>query len=514
MVKQQISPATLPEFPESCWITSSGIPRFPKLTNSISVDVAIVGAGITGITTAYLLSGQGLKVALIDAGLIMNGTTGHTTAKITAQHDLVYSEFIAHFGQEQAKLYYEANREAMQFIRQTVRERQIACDYSEENAYIYTNSDEYVPQLQAEMKAYESLGIPGSYTEQTPLPFGVNAAVMMNDQARFNPVPYLTHLVDQIVKQGGQIYELTAAATVDKGKPASVVTNEGYKITCDHVVSCSHFPFYDGGGFYFARLHAERSYVLGITTGADYPGGMYISAEAPKRSIRLATVNGERLILIGGESHKTGQGICTMQHYEALQYFAEEHFALKEIRYRWSAQDLVTLDKFPYIGKTGSDDRNIWIATGYKKWGMTTGTAAALLLEKEITGKGSPYRELFKPARFHADPDLKTFIVQNADVAKHLVEGKLEMVHRTPQELEPDEGAVVRVNGKRAGAYRDQHGRLHMVDTTCTHMGCEVEWNQGERSWDCPCHGSRFSYKGDVLEGPAKKPLQTVVESS
>nr|WP_312886483.1 FAD-dependent oxidoreductase [Paenibacillus foliorum] len=509
MTKQSI-PLDLPQFPESFWIASTNIPSFPKLTQDIKVDVAVVGAGISGITTAYLLSKQGFTVALIDASKILTGTTGHTTAKITAQHDLIYDEFIAHFGKEQTKRYYEANLDALQFIKQTIQEHQISCDFAEEDAYVYTNSDEHVDKISAELEAYEALGIPGAYVEQTPLPFQTKAAIVMPNQARFNPVSYLTQLVNHIIKQGGQIYEHTEAVSVEKGSPAVVVTSEGARITCGHVVSCSHFPFIDGWNFYFARMYSERSYVLGVKTDKGYPEGMYISAEDPKRSLRSATVNGEKLLLIGGENHKTGQGICTIKHYEALRVFGEVHFGLKEIAYRWSAQDLTTLDKLPYIGQTAADTPNILVATGYKKWGMTTGTAAALLIEKLVMAKESPYQQLFSPERFHADPSIKTFIVQNADVAKHFITGKFEMIHKLPEELENDEGSVVKVNGSRAGAYRDPQGQLHIVDTTCTHMGCEVDWNHGERTWDCPCHGSRFSYKGEVLEGPAKRPLKKI----
>ncbi|GGG13502.1 FAD-dependent oxidoreductase [Paenibacillus abyssi] len=511
MDKRHDRQADLPQYPKSHWLASASLPDFPKLSDDIKVDVAIIGAGITGITTAYLLSKQGIKVALIEAGQILNGTTGHTTAKITAQHDLIYDELMAHFGIEQAQHYYQANVEALQFIRNEIETHQIDCDFHMEDAYVYTNADKSIQKITNEYKAYETLGIPGAYVDRTPLPFQTKAAVVMKGQARFNPVAYLFHLVLQIIKREGRIYEHTTAVDITKNQRFSVITNGGYVITCSRVVMGSHFPFYEGGGLYFTRMHTERSYVLGVKTNKAFPGGMYLSADEPKRSLRATSIDGENMLLIGGESHKTGQGICTIKHYEALKRFGEEHFGLKEIRYRWSAQDLITLDKLPYIGQSTSGTPNIYIATGYKKWGMTTGTAAALLLEKLITGADSPYQELFNPSRkFHADPGLKTFIVQNANVAKHYITGKLGMTYKKPEELKDDEGAVVKVNGKRAGAYRDQQGQLHIVDTTCTHMGCEVEWNDGERTWDCPCHGSRFSFDGEVLEGPAAKPLKNI----
>ena len=313
-----------------------------------------------------------------------------------------------------------------------------------------------------------------------------------------------------IIEQGGQIYEHTAALSVEQERPAVVATDGGHRITCSYVAACTHYPFYDGMGFYFARMHPERSYVLAVKTKKEFPGGMYISAEQPKRSLRSLVAGDDNWVLLGGESHKTGQGICTIDYYEALQAFGEQTFGIEAIHYRWSAQDLVTLDKLPFIGHLTSGKPHILVATGFRKWGMTTGTAAALLIDKLVAGEDSPYESLFAPSRFPADPSLKTLITQNANVAQHLIAGKLEMVHRRPSDLGKDEGGVVSVHGKRAGAYRNGQDELYIVDTTCTHMGCEVEWNEAERTWDCPCHGSRFSYAGEVMEGPAKKPLKRI----
>ncbi|WP_199426088.1 FAD-dependent oxidoreductase [Thermaerobacillus caldiproteolyticus] len=497
---------SLPTSLEPYWRTSVSIPSFSKLTDDINVDVAIIGGGISGITTAYLLVNEGLKVALIEADRLVNGTTGHTTAKITAQHDLIYDELINHLGVEKAKLYYEACMDALQFIKSTVKEKGIDCDFVEQEAYIYTNSSSSLNKLINEWKAYEKLGIDGAFIETIPLSIPVKAAVMMKNQAQFHPLKYLLKLVDVIVQNGGKIYEQTPAADIEQGETLTVVTRDKKRITCEHVVICSHFPFYDGG-FYFSRMYAERSYVLAVQIAEEYPGGMYLSADNPKRSIRYATMGDEKLILIGGENHKTGQGVPTIQHYEALQSFASQLFTVSAFPYRWSAQDLTTLDKVPYIGNMTANTPNIYVATGYRKWGMTNGTVAGLLLKDLIIGRDNRYRDLYTPSRFYADPSIKHFITQNLDVAKHLVEGKVEVAIRTPEDLANGEGAVVVVNGRRAGAYKDENGTLSIVDTTCTHMGCELEWNSGDRTWDCPCHGSRFSVHGDVIEGPAQQPL-------
>ncbi|MGO4889774.1 FAD-dependent oxidoreductase [Anaerobacillus sp. MEB173] len=508
-MREHLQSGNMPQFPEPYWRDSTNLNSYPKLTEDIKADVAIIGGGITGITNAYLLAKEGVKVALLEAGVVLNGTTGHTTAKITAQHGLIYNEYLNHFGPEKTKLYYQAIQQASQFIKDTIAEHNIDCDLSEEDAYIYTNSKQEISKLEQEILAYEIIGADSEYVESIPIPIDVKAAIVMKKQAQFHPLQYMKHLLDLCTESGVAIYEQTTADHIDQeGDKIHVVTSNGNRVTAEHIISCSHFPFDDGSGFYFSRMYAERSYVLGVRTEKEFPGGMYLSAENPTRSLRYANMNGERLVLIGGENHKTGQGIPTIQHYESLERFGHETFGIKEIPYRWSAQDLTTLDKLPYIGRISRDHTNIYVATGYRKWGITNGTAAALLLTDLITGKDNLYHDVVTPSRFVADPSIKHFVSQNLDVAKHLIQGKVEMALGKPEDLDPDEGAVVSVNGKRAGAYKDNEGNLYLVDTTCTHMGCEVEWNSGDRSWDCPCHGSRFSIEGSVIEGPAKSPLK------
>ncbi|MEF2968248.1 FAD-dependent oxidoreductase [Paenibacillus sp. M1] len=500
----------LPKFPQSLWRETATSPSFPALERDIQTDVLIAGAGITGITTAYLLVKAGLKVAVVDAGSILDGTTGYTTAKITSQHGLIYDQLIAHFGEEAARLYFEANEEGHRFIEETVREHSIDCDLKPEDAYIYADSDEQLGKLEKEWDAYQRLDLPAEWCDTIPLPIEVKGAIKLRDQARFHPLKYLHVLVDYVAKHGGDFYEYTtmgdSAEETGDGK-LMLKTENGITITCRYAVSASHYPFYDGGGLYFTRLHADRSYVVAIEPETPFAGGMYINCGNPKRSLRAAEMDGKEVILVGGESHKTGQSDCTIKHYEELEKFGGMTFGAKSIPYRWSAQDLVTIDQVPYIGPVTSGHPHILIATGFRKWGMTSGTLAALLISDLIQGKDNRYAELFTPSRFKADPGLKNLAVQNANVAKELISGKVELVHRKLEDLMPDQGGVVKHLGKRAGAYRDPEGNIHLVDTTCTHMGCETKWNAGERTWDCPCHGSRFGYDGHVIEGPATEDL-------
>jgi len=497
---------------ESYWRKSTDLPTFPKLENNLKVDVAIVGGGITGITAAYLLSKKQLNVALIETDVILNGTTGYTTAKITAQHDLIYDELIQHFDKDHARLYYDAQTEAKKLIETHINDLHINCDFKKETAYVYTNSEKELVKLEKEKEAYDQLKIPNKFIDKLPLDLRIKAALTMEDQANFHPLKYLQVLVKECVKNGVAIFEQTTAIDVEYNKRPAIITKEGNRIICGHVIIASHYPFYDGQGFYPTRMYAERSYAIGVKTNKSYPGGMYINVESPVRSIRSTPYNGKELWLIVGENHKTGQGKETTGHYKALEQFATKYFGPVEIKYRWSAQDLTTLDKVPYIGPITKTQKNVLVATGYRKWGMTNGTIAAKILADYVLEKENRYIELFTPSRFKFNPTVKNFAKTNLDVAKHLIKGKMEPTtdFETIDSLKVNEATISRIDGKRVGVYRDENNKFHIVDTTCTHLGCNVEWNSGERTWDCPCHGSRFSYTGEVIEGPAKKPLEQI----
>lgn len=499
----------MPENPQSYWIESTNLSKFPQLERDLEVEVAIIGGGMTGITTAYNLIKEGFQVAIFEASSVLNGTTGHTTAKVTAQHGVIYDELISHFGEDSAKLYYQANMDAGAFIEDCINLHGIECDYRKENAYIYATSNDQLQKVEKEADAYQKLGIDGGFTKDIPLDLKALGAVVMKNQAQFHPLHYLTRLLEYVKENGGEIYENTVATKMDEGDPVTVHFRNGKKVRAKYVISASHFPFHDGQGF-FARLEATRSYILAVKSEKTFPGGVYINAAKPARSIRSVTINGEEMLLIAGDNHKTGQGKPEIEHYEALEKFATENFGTKNIMYRWSAQDLATLDKVPYIGRISSGHDNVFVATGFRKWGMTTSTVAALLITNLIIGKSSPYDDLFSPSRFVADPSIKKIVKANANVAANLIGGKLDRPDKEMKDIKDGEGAAITIKGGRAGAYKTESGELFVVDTTCTHMGCEVNWNSGDRTWDCPCHGSRFSYEGEVVEGPAQKPLKRI----
>jgi glycine/D-amino acid oxidase-like deaminating enzyme/nitrite reductase/ring-hydroxylating ferredoxin subunit len=496
----------IPKQSKSYW-KDHGIPlSFAPLTANLTVDVTVVGGGITGIITAWLLAKEGKKVALLESRKLTDGTTGFTTAKVTAQHGLIYDELIRTIGEEKARLYYEVQEEAIAFLKKTTEQMSIDCDFTTQDAYVYAETKETLSQIEKELDAYEILGINGGLAgmeARMRLPFKVEEAIVMRDQAQFHPVKFLEALVRDMAGEV-LIFEETRAEAIENDK---VKTTDGYDVSSEHIIVASHFPFNDFDGFYFSKLHVERSYAIGVKSDRELEEGIYISADKPSRSLRYATMeNGEKLLIVGGENHPTGRSERgTMRHYEELSEFTQLHFGVKDILYRWSAQDLITLDRVPYIGL---DDENIYSATGYAKWGMTNGTTAAHIMTDLVMGRENRFAGVFDPKRTKAKPaDIKTFVTENAKVAKELIAGKLKGTVTTVDDLQPDEGGVVVVDGKKAGAYKDEQGNCHLVNTTCTHMGCETKWNDAERSWDCPCHGSRYSYDGSVLEGPAIEPL-------
>lgn len=494
--------------PQPFWLDSTPGTDYPTVKKDLKVDAAIVGGGLVGITSAYLLKKQGLKVAVVEADRIVQATTGHTTAKLTSQHDLCYAKLIKHLGREKARQYAEANESAIHFVAQLIDELGIDCDFSRQSAYVYTQSEKYVEQIHQEIEAASSLGLKASYVEKLPLPFPVKAAECFKDQAQFHPRKYALSLAREIPGDGSYIFERSRVVDVHEGSPCTIITSGGDKLVADNLIISTHFPFYGGHGFYFARMYPERSYALGVRVKETFPGGMYITAENPGRSLRSTPFEENELVIVAGEHHQTGEGTNTNEHYKSLIEFAQQTYQVIDIPYRWSTQDYRTLDDVPYVGRITANSPNIYVATGFRKWGMTNSTVSSILLRDLIVKGESPWADVYNPARFEADPMVKNFVTANIGVAEHLIGDKLKSVPKEV-ELQQGEARVIGSEGEKVGIYKDKKGKTHAVDTTCTHMGCDLVWNAAELSWDCPCHGSRFTYEGEIIEGPALKTLRT-----
>ncbi len=494
------------EPPYSFWMHAIPRTEYPSLDKDLKIDIAIIGGGIAGITSAYLLSQAGLKTAIIEADRMMCGTTGHTTAKITSQHGLIYHKTKDALGEELARQYAVANESAIRLIQKIVTENQIDCDYTPQSSYVYTLEDKYMSKIYDETQTASSFGIKATYLEETPLPFKVKAAVRFDNQAQFHPIKFLSSLVKELAEKGTLIFEQTRIVDIEENGHYILTTHNGHKINAQKVIIASHYPFYNKPSFYFARIYQQRSYIVAIKAKEKYPGGMYINAENPTRSLRSQLSAEGELIFVGGENHKSGQSSDENKHYEALKNFADDTFTIEDIPYRWSTQDCMTLDSIPYVGHFTAKTPNMYIVTGFQKWGMTNSMASAMLLRSLIIDGNSPWQDVYNPSRDTLSASAKNLIVQNLNVAAEITKGKLSLLP-TDIHIEIGEAKVIKVDGERTGAYKDEEGTLHLVNTTCPHMGCELTWNNAEKSWDCPCHGSRFSYKGDILEGPSVYPL-------
>ncbi|MBC8060884.1 MAG: FAD-dependent oxidoreductase [Clostridiaceae bacterium] len=502
---------TFQEAPNSFWLASTEITNYPSLYENIETEVAIIGGGIAGITVASLLKREGLKVVLIEANRITQGTTAHTTAKITSQHDLTYTTLVKKMGEEKARMYGESNQSAISLISDIIKENQISCDFSSRPAYIFTEDEEYLEKIKAEVKTAKNLGLPASFTETLQLPLNIKGAIRFDNQAQFHPRKYLLALAKSIPLNGSYIFENTRVLDIEQGKKLTLITNQNKKVTAEKVIICSHFPFYDGLGFYFTRIHTSRSYIIGIKTKEKIPDGMFKNAENPTLSLRTQKYEDGEMLLIVGADHKTGENKDTTMHYTNLINYAKETFKMEKLLYRWSTQDCMTLDNVPYIGNLTSKTPNIYVATGFGKWGMTHGTLSAMIISDLIVKGKSPYEELYSPSRFTPVASAENFVIQNLDVAKKFIGGKIAPVPNNV-DIPIGNSKIIEAEAGKFGAYRDQEENLHLVNLTCTHMGCSPVWNSAEKSWDCPCHGSRFSYKGDILEGPAHEPLMQLHE--
>lgn len=497
----------LPGVPQSLWVASTQTTEYPQLVPDLQVDVAVIGAGIAGLTTALLLKRAGKTVAVVESHRVAEGVTGYTTAKVSSQHGLIYRDLVSHFGEEGARTYGESNEAAKEWMAKLIDEDGIDCEFERRSHYVYTDKAEEVEKLESEAKAARTLGLPASLVDDLPLPYPVLTAVRFENQAQFHPRKYLLEIARLIDGDGSFIFEDTRCTGVDEGEVCTLNTERG-TLRAEAVVVASHFPFLDRGLF-FSKVAPYRSYCLAAEVpDADIPEGMFINTGSPTRSLRSADDNGTPLLLIGGEGHKAGQEPDTEGCYRRLEEWGRENFSVTSFRYRWSTQDNVSIDKVPFIGSLRRTSKNLFVATGFGKWGMTNGTVSAMILSDAILRRDNQWASLYDAHRIKPVAQAKEFVAENLNVAQHFVGDRLNPPEiKELDDLAPGEGAIVRAHGRRAAAYRDDNGKLETFSHLCTHLGCYVRWNPAEKSFDCPCHGSRFDNGGRVIQGPAVRDL-------
>ena len=500
----------------SLWINSiDKIKDSGSLQNEEEADVCIIGAGIFGITCAYYLTKLGYKVIVIDKYLISEKTSGHTTAKITSQHGLFYNYLMKSYGLKYAKDYLEANEEAITNISNIINDEKIKCDFKSQNSYVYTTEKSELSEIKSEISSLEKLNFNNcEFVTKTGLPFEIIGAICFKNQAQFNPLQYIQGLCNYIITHNGKIFTNTTVTDVKQNDNL----NNNYFLTytsnaivkSKYTIIASHYPFINFPGFYFTKMYQETSYVIAIDPKKTLFNGMYINigTNLPTLSFRTAKYLNKNVLLISGGNHKTGYPSTYEDTYGYLENTAKKYYPNCEILFRWSTEDCISLDKIPYIGLYSNTISGMFVATGFKKWGMTISNVAANIIVDHICGIKNKYSYLFDSTRIkplkNAD-EFKNMIVQSS---KSLLLDKLKISDLNFENIPLNSGGIININNEKVGIYKDTSGNIYPVKPICTHLGCLLSWNNIDKTWDCPCHGSRFNFKGENIYNPAFKNLE------
>ncbi|WP_409367151.1 FAD-dependent oxidoreductase [Lysinibacillus sp. 38-6] len=455
---------------QSLWLATTDSDSLPSLTASTKCDVCIIGGGLTGLYTAYVLAKAGVDVVLLEANAkLSHGTTGHSTGKLTAQHGLVYANLIEKLSVDEARLYYQLNQHAVEKALQLLPKESIR----QVDSLLYCQTKEGYSQLLKEWNAYKVLNIKSNITSDTELPFPVTKALSISQQAQINPVTVSNFLIKEALSMGAKLYANTRVQQLQIAQN-NLHTEKNISVQYNKLILCTHYPIEAFKGLQLFKLSNNRSYMVASKI-TETLQGQYLSVDFPSRSIRTTTINDEHYLLLGGANHIAGETAHTEPYYDAIQNEMKVHFG-QEPLYRWSAQDIETPDMVPYVGRITPSLSNVFIATGYRKWGISNSFVAGDLLSSLITETTNDTKAsaLYSPARTKFGAQFMQMLKVGGFVAKEFVAGYLK-------------------NGNAP---------------TCTHLGCKTKWNEADETWDCPCHGSRFNAQGEVLEGPAVQPLK------
>lgn len=502
----------------SLWMATSGRPEFSPLLANEDADVCVVGAGMAGLSVAYHLTRAGKSVVVLDDGPIVSGETERTTAHLVYALDDRYFELERLHGYDGARLAAESHSAAIDSIERIVRAEQIDCDFERVDGYLFNAPGEAADLLQRELAAVRLAGLTQvKHVERAPLgTFDTGPALLFPRQAQFHPLKYLAALATAVTRDGGRIYAHTHAVKIDGGKSAHVETGEGHKVTCRAIVVATNTPVNDRVAIH-TKQAAYRTYVIGaVVPPGMVPKVLYWDTADPYHYIRLQPGRSgdgrstDDILIVGGEDHKTGQADDPLKRYAALEAWTRERFPMAgEIRYRWSGQVMEPFDGLAFIGRNPLDHDNVFVVTGDSGNGITHGAIAGLLLTELILGRDHPWAKLYNPSRVRlgASPE---FARENANVAAQYLDWLSAGDVEKDRSIAPGSGAIVRHGLKKVAVYRDADGTFHECSAVCPHLGGIVSWNNAEKTWDCPAHGSRFDPFGRVMNGPANTNLHPV----
>jgi glycine/D-amino acid oxidase-like deaminating enzyme/nitrite reductase/ring-hydroxylating ferredoxin subunit len=496
----------------SVWMGTTEVPQFQPLTQDARANVCIIGAGIAGMTTAYLLARAGRAVVLIDDGPIGGGETSRTTAHLTAALDDRYYNIAKRHGDEGARLAAESHMSAIHRIETIASMEDIDCDFQRVEGYLFLGGNDQRRELERELEASHRAGINDTQlVDRIPFDFWDSGpALRFPRQATFHPLKYLKGLARAILRDGGKIYTGVHAEKIEDGEPARVTTSEGYVIGADNVVVCTNTPVNDWLIIH-SKQAAYRTYVIGARVPkGTVAHGLYWDTPHPYHYIRIQQGEDSAgreldydILIVGGEDHKTGQANDADERFARLEQWTRERFPMIEsVQYRWSGQVMEPVDYLAYIGRNPGGDEHIYIATGDSGNGMTHGTIAGIILNELIQGRKHQWAKLYDPSRVKlgATPE---YLKENFNVAKQYKDWFTGGDAGNIEQIKPGEGAVLGTGRGKIAVYRDDNGGVHQLSAVCTHLYCIVHWNGTEKTWDCPCHGSRFDPYGKVVNGPA-----------
>ena len=490
----------------SFWQVDAPLPPFAALAGDASADVLVVGGGIAGVTAGLLLQRAGKRVILIEARRIGGGETGHTTAHLTELIDARYHTLESKFGRDGARRAGESARASIAQIEALVAELEIACGFERVPEYLYAETEAQRRELERELASLQRAGVSASWVDRLPLPIAVTGALRLERQGRFHPLAYLRALLARFVGAGGVVHEDTRMLAVEDGAPCRVRCERG-AISAADVLVLTNAPVSDRIALH-PKLAAYRSYALAAPLREPFPAANFSDMQEPYHYVRAHESGAGSWLIVGGEDHKTGKEQDTRQRFERLERYATAHFPIGPVAQRWSGQIIEPADGLPLIGHDAGAE-HVYVATGFSGTGMTFGTLAAMILSDALLGRANPWASLYEATRFKPLAQGLNVLREGSDFPAALVRdrftgGEVDGVERVAK----GEGQLVRAHGKTLAVYRDERGDVHACSAVCTHLGCHVHWNRAERSWDCPCHGSRFDVDGSVLNGPATKPLE------
>jgi glycine/D-amino acid oxidase-like deaminating enzyme/nitrite reductase/ring-hydroxylating ferredoxin subunit len=484
------------------------VPRqtpFPTKT----FDVIIAGGGITGVTTALLLQQQGLSCVIAEAQTLCFGTTGGTTAHLNTFLDTSYDQVVSDFGESGAQLLHTAAREALDLVKSNIAHLAIDCQFEEKDGYVYAQGPKQSDKLDKIYQGSVTAEAEVAYTKSVPVPIPFDKAIVYRNQAQFHPTRYVMALAKAFEEAGGTIIQHCRVESHEGTDTLSVQTTLG-TLKGRYLVFATHIP--QGVNLLHFRCAPYRSYAMAVTLADDaYPDGLAYDLYDPYHYYRTQEVNGRKYLIAGGEDHKTAHVTNTEQCFTHLDSHLRQHFNVAHIDYKWSSQYFEPADGLAYIGQLPGNGENVFVATGFGGNGMTYSHIAAITLTGLIAKGVSPYEDLFRPGRVKPMAGFAAFVKENVDVVKEFVGKRIKKEKLSElAELAPGEGRVVSYEGESVGIYKDESGKIYAVNPVCTHVKCLVDWNNSEKTWDCPCHGARYSITGEVLTGPARHDLDVI----